>query len=141
VLDAGGSSLRQPRTSATGPARARWSDVRRAGGHNCEFGGIKIETGLDANNDGVLDASEVNAAATTFACNTSPSGTTVATKGINIIVGTGDVSTSTTGPITPSLTACCSMVSMCFRCVMSTPMPPTNFLPKASRKRNLKFHQ
>ena len=36
---------------------------------NCANGGTKIETGLDANSNGVLDASEVNASQTKFVCN------------------------------------------------------------------------
>jgi hypothetical protein len=40
-----------------------------AAGANCINGGTKIETGLDANGNGVLDAGEVNASQTTFICN------------------------------------------------------------------------
>jgi hypothetical protein len=44
-------------------------------GSNCANGGTKIETGLDANSNGVLDTSEVNASQTQFVCNgTSGSG-------------------------------------------------------------------
>ena len=38
-------------------------------GVNCTTGGTKVETGLDANNNGVLDAGEVVAAQTTYVCN------------------------------------------------------------------------
>ena len=38
-------------------------------GANCATGGTKIETGLDANNNGVLDIAEVNASQTTYVCN------------------------------------------------------------------------
>jgi hypothetical protein len=38
-------------------------------GANCATGGTKVETGLDANNNGVLDAGEVVAAQTTYVCN------------------------------------------------------------------------
>jgi hypothetical protein len=38
-------------------------------GANCANGGTKIETGLDANTNGVLDASEVNASQTQYVCN------------------------------------------------------------------------
>jgi OmcA/MtrC family decaheme c-type cytochrome len=69
-------------------------------GTNCEYGGVKIETGLDADGNGVLDPSEINAAATTFACNTAPSGNLVPTRGLKILIGPGDVSTSTTGAVT-----------------------------------------
>ena len=38
-------------------------------GANCVAGGTKVETGLDANNNGVLDLGEINAAQTTYVCN------------------------------------------------------------------------
>ncbi len=38
-------------------------------GVNCTTGGIKIEYGLDANNNGILDASEINASLTKYVCN------------------------------------------------------------------------
>src|SRR5688572_16638808 len=37
-------------------------------GTNCPFGGTKIETGNDKNNDDVLDSAEVDGAATTYVC-------------------------------------------------------------------------
>lgn len=40
-----------------------------AGGGNCAFGGIKIETGLDSNLNGELELGEVNNSQTTFVCN------------------------------------------------------------------------
>jgi uncharacterized protein (TIGR02145 family) len=47
-----------------------------AAGANCASGGTKVEAGLDANNNGVLDAIEVNAALTRYVCNgaTGPQG-------------------------------------------------------------------
>ncbi|MBN1606623.1 MAG: formylglycine-generating enzyme family protein, partial [Polyangiaceae bacterium] len=41
-------------------------------GSNCIYGGQKIETGLDADRDGVLDAGEVDTAATTYVCEARP---------------------------------------------------------------------
>jgi hypothetical protein len=38
-------------------------------GTNCASGGTKIEVGLDANNNGTLDASEINASLTKYVCN------------------------------------------------------------------------
>jgi hypothetical protein len=38
-------------------------------GVNCTTGGIKVESGLDANNNGILDATEVNALLTSYVCN------------------------------------------------------------------------
>jgi hypothetical protein len=40
-----------------------------AAGANCTNGGTKIETGLDANGNGVLDAVEVNGSQTIYVCN------------------------------------------------------------------------
>jgi hypothetical protein len=40
-------------------------------GQNCTNGGIKIETGIDTNNDGVLGADEVNSSQTKYLCNGS----------------------------------------------------------------------
>lgn len=65
-------------------------------GTNCPFGGVKIETGLDANDNGVLDAGEINAAATSYVCNIAPSGALSPSTGINITVR----SVSTTAPVT-----------------------------------------
>ena len=73
------------------------------GGTNCQYGGVKIETGLDANNDGVLDPSEVNAQATTYACSTAPAGASGVTKGLVANIKPGDVSTKA-GPITVRFT-------------------------------------
>jgi hypothetical protein len=40
-----------------------------AAGVNCATGGTKIEYGLDANKDGILDASEIDATLTKYLCN------------------------------------------------------------------------
>ena len=40
-----------------------------AAGANCTTGGVKIEYGLDANNNGTLDVSEINATLTKYVCN------------------------------------------------------------------------
>ena len=40
-------------------------------GANCINGGVKVESGLDANTNGILDPAEVNALLTTFVCNGS----------------------------------------------------------------------
>ncbi len=67
-----------------------------AAGANCTNGGTKIETGLDANGNGVLDAGEITVAATTFVCNGSsgvggtgavPSGSIMAFAGSTIPTG------------------------------------------------------
>ena len=42
-------------------------------GSNCTNGGIKIQTGLDVNSNGVLDSIEVNNSQTKYICNTSNS--------------------------------------------------------------------
>ena len=71
-------------------------------GANCPFGGTKIQTGLDANNNGTLDPSEVNAAATSYVCNPGPNGAISPSTGIVSVVKA--VSTSTTAPITVRFT-------------------------------------
>ena len=43
--------------------------VTEPAGTNCANGGTKIEVGLDANSNGVLDASEVNSSLTKYICN------------------------------------------------------------------------
>jgi len=40
-----------------------------AAGDNCINGGIKIETGIDANEDGILDNEEINTSQTKYLCN------------------------------------------------------------------------
>jgi hypothetical protein len=53
-------------------------------GTNCTNGGTKIETGLDANGNGVLDVGEVNASETFFICDSDLT--------INSVQGVNDVS-------------------------------------------------
>ena len=43
--------------------------TNEASGINCSTGGMKLEYGLDANNNGTLDALEINATLTKFVCN------------------------------------------------------------------------
>ncbi len=73
-------------------------------GSHCPFGGTKLETGLDANNNGTLDDSEINAAETSYVCNTAPAGTSFPSTGIVVAIVPGGVSTSTTGAITVRFT-------------------------------------
>jgi OmcA/MtrC family decaheme c-type cytochrome len=49
-------------------------------GANCASGGTKLETGIDANMNGALDPSEVNAAQTSYICNGANSSTLVKTS-------------------------------------------------------------
>ena len=64
-------------------------------GANCPFGGTKIETGLDLDDDGVLAAGEVDADATSFVCNIAPSGSIAPSTGIVVAIR----SVTTTEPI------------------------------------------
>jgi uncharacterized protein (TIGR02145 family) len=77
-------------------------------GANCTNGGVKVESGLDANNNGILDPAEVNALLTTYVCNgltgaqgiqglTGPTGLTgpAGAQGIQGVAGA-------TGPIGPT---------------------------------------
>ena len=73
-------------------------------GASCPFGGTRIETGSDANGNGVLDAGEIIATATSYVCNSSPTGTVSPSTGIVAAIQPGGVSTSVTGPITVRFT-------------------------------------
>jgi OmcA/MtrC family decaheme c-type cytochrome len=75
-----------------------------AAGDHCPFGGSKIETGIDANTNGTLEASEVNTALTSYACNAAPGGAISPSTGIVAAVKPGGVSTSPTAPITVRFT-------------------------------------
>ena len=69
-------------TGATGSAGATGQNglnaliktTSEAAGANCVNGGTMIETGIDANGNGVLDVGEVVVSATTFVCNGISSG-------------------------------------------------------------------
>jgi hypothetical protein len=77
-------------TGATGPAGANGTNgingtnglnaliktTAEPAGSNCTNGGTKIETGLDANGNGILDVSEVNISQTQYVCNASVGGST-----------------------------------------------------------------
>lgn len=56
-------------TNGTNGLNALINTTTEPAGANCTNGGTKIETGLDANANGVLDASEVNASQTQYVCN------------------------------------------------------------------------
>ena len=68
-----------------------------AAGSNCPFGGVKIESGVDANGNDVLDPGEVDATATTYACSVAPSGSMWPSTGVKIAIAPNGVSTATTG--------------------------------------------
>jgi OmcA/MtrC family decaheme c-type cytochrome len=73
-------------------------------GANCPSGGSKIETGLDANNDATLQASEVIPGATSYVCNISPSGTISPSTGVTLAIKPNGVSTQAGAPITVRFT-------------------------------------
>ena len=56
-------------TNGTNGLNALVKTTVEPAGANCVAGGTKLETGLDANNNGVLDLAEINAAQTTYVCN------------------------------------------------------------------------
>jgi len=56
-----------------------------AAGANCTNGGTKIETGLDANGNGVLDVGEVNASQTKYVCNGAQSSLTNTENNLQMI--------------------------------------------------------
>ena len=65
-------------------------------GANCATGGTKVETGLDANSNGILDIGEVIAAQTTYVCN---SGGINSFQQVTIISPSGVSSTSLNTPL------------------------------------------
>jgi hypothetical protein len=69
-------------TGATGPQgpigltgangyNALLKTTSESAGINCAYGGIKVEVGLDANSNGILDAGEINLTMTKYICNGS----------------------------------------------------------------------
>jgi hypothetical protein len=56
-------------TNGTNGLNALIKTTTEVAGANCANGGTKIETGLDVNGNGVLEAGEVNILQTTFICN------------------------------------------------------------------------
>jgi hypothetical protein len=56
-------------TNGTNGLNALVKTTVEPAGANCVAGGTKVETGLDANNNGVLDLAEINTAQTTYVCN------------------------------------------------------------------------
>ena len=70
-------------TNGTNGLNALIKTTTEPAGTNCTNGGTKIETGLDANANGVLDASEVNANQTQYVCN-GTSATSSSNQGVRI---------------------------------------------------------
>ena len=61
-------------TNGTNGLNALVKTTAEPAGANCTFGGTKVETGIDANSNGILDAVEVIAAQTTYVCNGAGAG-------------------------------------------------------------------
>jgi hypothetical protein len=95
-----GSAGPQGPTGATGPQgpagvnglNALIKTTTEPSGTNCANGGTKIETGLDANENGVLDLSEINTIQTKYLCNgTDVSGIqTLTLSGTNLSIQPGN---------------------------------------------------
>jgi hypothetical protein len=56
-------------TNGTNGQNTLVNTTTESAGANCTTGGVKIEYGLDANSNGILDAGEINAALTKYVCN------------------------------------------------------------------------
>ncbi len=76
------------------------STTAEPSGANCPFGGTRINYGIDANDDDVLDDTEVNDS--TYVCATGPSGALSPSSGIVATVKPGGV--TTTSPISVRFT-------------------------------------
>lgn len=89
-------------TGATGPAGAATllNTVAEPKGTNCPVGGLRVETGVDANGNGVLDTAEVNSKATKYICNVAPAGSVSSGLKVNVV----SVSPAGTSPITVRFT-------------------------------------
>jgi OmcA/MtrC family decaheme c-type cytochrome len=74
------------------------------GGSNCPYGGSRIESGVDANRNGTLDAGEVDPAASSYVCSLGPSGTISPSTGIHVAFKPGGVSTAAGAPVTVRFT-------------------------------------
>jgi len=68
-------------------------------GANCPLGGTRLDSGLDANNNGTLDPAEVDPAATRYVCNFAPSGAISPSTGIVVAVVPSGVTTASDGPV------------------------------------------
>ena len=79
-------------------------------GANCDFGGLKIETGLDLNRNGVLDPNEVQD--TAFVCNGEPGGGSTCSLSL---AGAGTTSGSLMGLILYALIPAVIVVRRRFR--------------------------
>ena len=74
AVGATGAQGAQGIAGATGPIGASGKNTlvkttAEVAGANCATGGTKVEVGLDANTNGLLDTSEVNATLTKYVCN------------------------------------------------------------------------
>lgn len=102
VLDANEVTGTSYACNGDGGASSLVATSTEAAGANCPFGGTRVEYGLDANDNGVLDPNEVNTAATTYVCAFGPSGALSPSTGIVAAVKTNGV--SKTSPVTVRFT-------------------------------------
>lgn len=88
-------------TNGTNGKNTLVKTTTESAGVNCTTGGTKVEVGLDANSNGVLDASEVNATLTKYICNGAVGAQGIA--GTNGAIGAqGPIGlTGSTGPAGP----------------------------------------
>jgi OmcA/MtrC family decaheme c-type cytochrome len=102
VLDSGevdGSATRYVCNGSSGTALVKTSP--EPAGANCASGGTRIDSGIDANGNGVLDPSEINAAATTYVCNGTP-GPSASSTGL--VVAIQGVTQDPAGPVSVHFT-------------------------------------
>ena len=85
-------------TNGTNGLNALVKTTVEPAGANCVAGGTKVETGLDANSNGVLDLAEINAAQTTYVCNGSGGGNNIVSNHGSFSISSGQT-TNWTVPI------------------------------------------
>lgn len=84
-------------TGETGPAGAATlvNTTAEPKGSHCPVGGIRVDTGIDTNDNGVLDSTEINAKQTKYICNVAPPGSDSTGLKVNVV----SVSPAGTTPI------------------------------------------
>jgi hypothetical protein len=86
----------QAGVNGTNGLNALIKTTTESAGVNCTNGGTKIETGLDANGNGVLDVGEVNVSQTKYVCNGTNT-TTSSTQGVMVGISSSTTWTCPTG--------------------------------------------
>jgi hypothetical protein len=80
------------------PMATRMSILSEPAGDNCSSGGVRIDSGLDFDADGLLDAGEVSSSA--YACNGEPAPTAGSAPVVNVLASDPNTGVYSTAPET-----------------------------------------